>query len=411
MKKIILSIGILSSILILNSCSNELENITKVDSSIEKSTNQISNIQTNLVPPAAPKPIFGSYIIVFKESSTLDVDGETSKINKAFGGNVDQIYKYALKGFAVSNLNSKAIEGIKKNPKVAYVEQDMEVFAVGTQSPTPSWGLDRVDQTSLPLNNTYNYTSTGSGVKAYIIDTGIKLDHVDFTGRVVKGIDVIDKTFKDGNGHGTHVAGTVGGTTYGIAKGVTLVAVRVLNNNGSGTISGVIAGIDWVTNNHTPGPAVANMSLGGGVSASLDAAVRNSIADGVVYCIAAGNSGADASTASPARVTEAITVAASDVYDNFAYYSNYGSIVDIIAPGTNITSDWNTSKTATKTISGTSMATPHVTGVAAQLLSVNPTLAPADVQSLIKSSASSNQISNVPSGTANALLNASGGTL
>ena len=308
-------------------------------------------------------------------------------------------------------MNSKAIEGIKKNPKVAYVEQDMEVFAVGTQSPTPSWGLDRVDQTYLPLNNTYNYTSTGSGVKAYIIDTGIKLDHVDFTGRVVKGIDVIDKTFKDGNGHGTHVAGTVGGTTYGIAKGVTLVAVRVLNNNGSGTISGVIAGIDWVTNNHTPGPAVANMSLGGGVSASLDAAVRSSIADGVVYCIAAGNSAADASTASPARVTEAITVAASDVYDNFAYYSNYGSIVDIIAPGTNITSDWNTSKTATKTISGTSMATPHVTGVAAQLLSVNPTLAPADVQSLIKLSASSNQISNVPSGTANALLNASGSTL
>ncbi|MFM6948285.1 MAG: S8 family serine peptidase [Aquirufa sp.] len=411
MKKIILSIGILSSILILNSCSNELENITKVDSSIEKSTNQISNSQSDLVRPATPKPIFGSYIVVYKESETLDVEDETSKINKAFGGNVDQIYKYALKGFAVSNLNSKAIEGIKKNPKVAYVEQDMEVFAVGTQSPTPSWGLDRVDQTSLPLNNTYNYTSTGSGVKAYIIDTGIKLDHVDFTGRVVKGIDVIDKTFKDGNGHGTHVAGTVGGTTYGIAKGVTLVAVRVLNNNGSGTISGVIAGIDWVTNNHTPGPAVANMSLGGGVSASLDAAVRNSIADGVVYCIAAGNSAADASTASPARVTEAITVAASDVYDNFAYYSNYGSIVDIIAPGTNITSDWNTSKTATKTISGTSMATPHVTGVAAQLLSVNPTLAPADVQSLIKSSASSTQISNVPSGTANALLNASGSTL
>lgn len=411
MKKIILSIGILSTILFLNSCSNELESISQADSSIEKSDIQNLNTQSDLVRPSTPRPIFGSYIVVFKESSTLNVEEETSRINKAFGGNVDQIYKHALKGFAISNLNSRAVEGIKKNPKVAYVEQDMEVFAVGTQTPTPSWGLDRIDQISLPLNSTYNYTPTGAGVKAYIIDTGIRLDHVDFAGRVLKGIDVIDRTFKDGNGHGTHVAGTVGGTKYGVAKDVTLVAVRVLNNNGSGTISGVIAGVDWVTSNYTTGPAVANMSLGGGISASLDAAVRNSIADGVTYCVAAGNSSADASTASPARVTEAITVAASDSYDRFASYSNFGSIVDIIAPGTSITSDWSTNKTATKTISGTSMATPHVTGVAAQWLSSNPNLAPADVQSLIKSSASTGKISNVPPGTINSLLNGSISTL
>lgn len=406
MKKLILSVGILSSILILNSCSNELENMTQVDSSIEKSTIQNLSDQSEISRPGASKPISGAYIVVFKESSGLNVENEANKIKNTFGGNVNQIYQHALKGFAISNLNSKAVEGIKKNPKVAYVEQDMEVFAVGTQSPTPSWGLDRIDQISLPLNSTYNYTPTGAGVKAYIIDTGIRLDHVDFAGRVVKGIDVIDKTFKDGNGHGTHVAGTVGGTKYGVAKEVTLVAVRVLNNRGSGTISGVIAGVDWVTGDHTTGPAVANMSLGGGVSTSLDDAVRNSINDGVVYCVAAGNSSADASTSSPARVSEAITVAASASNDTFASYSNFGSLIDIIAPGTNITSDWGTNKTAINTISGTSMATPHVAGVAVLWLSVDPSLSPADVQTNIKAKASSNQIPNVPSSTVNALLNA-----
>jgi subtilisin family serine protease len=381
------------------------------DSTIEKTTIQNLNSQSDLVRPEKSKPILGSYIVVFKESPALDIPGEANRINREVGGNVDQIYRYALKGFSISNVNEKALAEIKKNPRVAYVEQDMEVFAVGTQSPTPSWGLDRIDQVSLPLNSTYNYTPTGAGVKAYIIDTGIRLDHVDFTGRVIRGIDVIDRTFKDGNGHGTHVAGTVGGTKYGVAKAVTLVAVRVLNNRGSGTISGVIAGVDWVTGNHTTEPAVANMSLGGGVSTALDAAVRNSITDGVVYCVAAGNSSADASTSSPARVSEAITVAASASNDTFASYSNFGSLIDIIAPGTNITSDWGTNKTAVNTISGTSMATPHVAGVAVLWLSVNPSLSPAEVQTMIKSKASINKIANPPFGTVNALLFSDAGAL
>lgn len=345
-----------------------------------------------------------NYIVVFKDNVD-DVDAETDQIGRNYNIKSKHRYKHTIKGFS-GTLTAFAVNALRSDPRVAYVEQDQQMHFVTTQSNPPSWGLDRIDQHPLPLSSSYTYNQTGTGVDAYIIDCGILLTHTDFGGRAVTGVDEITPggTATDGNGHGTHVAGTVGGTSYGVAKNVKLIAVRVLDNSGSGTTSGVIAGIDWVTNDHTTHPAVANMSLGGGVSTSLDDAVRRSIADGVTYCIAAGNSSADASTASPARVTEAVTVGATDINDGFASFSNYGSVVDISAPGVNITSDWNTSNTATNTISGTSMATPHVAGAAALYLEANPTATPAAVQSALKSNGTPNTITSIPSGTVNLLL-------
>jgi subtilisin family serine protease len=352
----------------------------------------------------AAKPIPGSYIVVMRDA-VANVDGEVDQIGQQYGTRATYRYRAAIKGFA-GRLSPAAVAALRNDPRIAYIEEDQEVHVVGTQPNPPSWGLDRIDQVSLPLNASYTYNQTGAGVDAYIIDTGIRTTHQDFGGRAVAGYDAVTAggTAADGNGHGTHVAGTVGGTTYGVAKGVHLVAVRVLDNSGSGTTAGVIAGIDWVTTDHTTRLAVANMSLGGGVSTALDDAVRRSIADGVVYAIAAGNSSADASTASPARVAEAITVGATDINDGFASFSNYGPLVDILAPGVDITSAWRTSDVATNTISGTSMATPHVAGAAALYREANPAATPAQVQSGLIAAASTNKITGVPSGTANRLL-------
>jgi subtilisin family serine protease len=352
----------------------------------------------------AAKPIPGSYIVVMKDA-VANVDGEVDQIGQQYGTRAAYRYRAAIKGFA-GRLSPAAVAALRNDPRIAYIEEDQEVHIVGVQANPPSWGLDRIDQASRPLDASYTYNQTGAGVDAYIIDTGIRTTHQDFGGRAVAGFDAVTTggTAADGNGHGTHVAGTVGGTTYGVAKGVHLIAVRVLDNSGSGTTAGVIAGIDWVTSDHTTHRAVANMSLGGGPSTSLDDAVRRSIADGVVYAIAAGNSSADASTASPARVAEAITVGATDINDAFASFSNFGPLVDILAPGVNITSAWRTSDVATNTISGTSMATPHVTGAAALYLEANPTATPAQVQSGLIAVASTGKITGVPSGTANRLL-------
>lgn len=352
----------------------------------------------------APKYIDGSYIVVMKPS-VADVDGEVNEIGQHYGATATYRYKYAIKGFA-GRLSGAAVDALRKDPRVSYIEQDQEVHLVGVQPNPPSWGLDRIDQVSRPLDASYTYNQTGAGVDAYIIDTGIRTTHNEFGGRAVAGYDAVTPggTAADGNGHGTHVAGTVGGSTYGVAKGVHLVAVRVLDNSGSGSTSGVVAGIDWVTGDHTTHPAVANMSLGGGASTALDDAVRRSIADGVTYAIAAGNSSANVSGFSPARVAEAITVGATDINDAFASFSNFGAGVDILAPGVNITSSWNTSNTATNTISGTSMATPHVTGASALYLEANPTAAPAAVSSALVGNASNGKISGVPAGTVNKLL-------
>ncbi len=361
----------------------------------------------------APAPMLGnastdarvqdSYIVVFKDE-VADVDGEVDQIGQRFSIKANYRYKHAIKGFA-AKLPAAVVDQLRADPNVAYVEHDQIAHTVAIQA-NPTWGLDRIDQRALPLSNSYTYNQTGAGVDAYCIDTGIRFTHAEFGGRAVKGVDeiTIGGTAADDNGHGTHTAGTVGGATYGVAKAVRLIAVKVLDSAGSGSYAQVVAGIDWVTADHTTRPAVANMSLGGPKDAALDQAVRNSIADGVTYCVSAGNSTADASTQSPAGVAEAITVGATDINDGFASFSNFGAVVDISGPGVNITSAWFTSNSATNTISGTSMSSPHVCGAAALYLEANPTATPAQVQSGLVANATTGVITSLPSGTANRLL-------
>jgi subtilisin family serine protease len=333
---------------------------------------------------AAAAPATGTYIVSLAAGSAPAATARLASTR--LGGHVDHVYTTALSGFAVTLPTTDAAQ-LATLPGVAAVEQDRPVQLESTQSAAP-WGLDRIDQRALPLSNTYSYSATGSGVTAYMIDTGIEFAHGDFGGRAVSGYDAVDGgSADDCNGHGTHVSGIVGGSTYGVAKDVELVAVRVLDCNGGGTIAAVIAGVDWVTADHADGaPAVANMSMAGNVSSALDQAVQRSIDDGVTYAVAAGNGigpggPLDACTVSPARVAGALTVGATDQTDAPASFSNYGSCVDLFAPGVSITSDWYTNTTATNTISGTSMATPHVTGVAALYLENDPTASPADVSS------------------------------
>ncbi len=347
-------------------------------------------------------PIAGSYIVVFN-NSVQDVDAEVQKLVSKHGGAVKHKYKSALKGMAIE-LSDAEVTALRAEPSVAYVEQD-QTMSISTVQSGATWGIDRVDQRALPLSGTYTYNADGTGVTVYIIDTGINFTHAEYSGRASKGIDEVTSggTAADCNGHGSHVSGTVGGTTYGVAKKVKLIAVRVLDCSGSGATSGVIAGIDWVTANRVL-PAAANMSLGGGFSASLNTAVQNSIAAGVVYAIAAGNSTADACNSSPASAPNAITVGATDINDGFASFSNFGTCVDINGPGVNITSSWIGSNTATNTISGTSMATPHVAGAAALYLQTNPSATPQQVRDGLVNNATANVITNIGAGTPNLLL-------
>ncbi|MFG1776308.1 S8 family peptidase [Micromonospora sp. NPDC049048] len=327
----------------------------------------------------SPNAVAGSYIVVLRDAAVgaragtaqarVAVPDKAGELSRRYGGKVTRVYGAAVNGFAAT-LSTSAAKRLAAHPDVAYVEQDQAVSINATQPNPPSWGLDRIDQRDLPLNQAYTYPNTASNVRAYIIDTGIRFSHSDFGGRAVSGYDAVDGgSADDCNGHGTHVAGTVGGATYGAAKGVQLVGVRVLDCYGSGTYAGVIAGVDWVTRNAVK-PAVANMSLGGTASSTLDNAVTNSIVSGVTYAVAAGNSTANACNSSPARVPVAITVGASTSTDARAPYSNTGACLDIWAPGSSITSAWYTGNTATNTISGTSMAAPHVAGAAALVVSV-----------------------------------------
>ncbi|WP_372338969.1 S8 family peptidase [Actinoplanes sp. RD1] len=349
----------------------------------------------------------GSYIVVLKDAAgatsvkAAAVTAKSADLAARYDGSVARTFGSVLNGFE-AKLSESAAKRLAADPSVAYVEQNQTVSLTATQSGA-TWGLDRIDQASLPLSTTYTYTQTASNVTAYIIDTGIKYTHNDFGGRASFGYDAVGTGGVDCNGHGTHVAGTVGGTTYGVAKQVKLVGVRVLNCSGSGTNAGVIAGVNWVTSNAVK-PAVANMSLGGGASTALDNAVANSISSGVTYALAAGNSTANACNSSPARVAAAITVGATTSTDARASYSNYGTCLDIFAPGSSITSDWYSSNTATNTISGTSMASPHVAGAAALVLSANPSYTPAQVRDNLVNRATANKVTSPGTGSPNRLL-------
>jgi len=367
------------------------------------------------IRPAGTTAVAGSYIVVLKNTAALQRDGVDATargLTRTHGGAIGHTFRHALRGFEVS-LGEAAARRLAASPAVEYVQQNGIYSISATQSPTPSWGLDRIDQRNLPLNNSYTYPTTASGVRAYVIDTGIRFTHNDFGGRAVTGFDAIDGgSADDGHGHGTHVAGTVGGTSFGVAKGVTLVGVRVLNNAGSGTTAQVVAGIDWVTGDHDPGErAVANMSLGGGIDTAIDNAVTNSIADGVSYAVAAGNeNGANACNRSPARTPNAITVGSTTSTDARSSFSNIGTCLDIFAPGSSITSAWRTSDTATNTISGTSMATPHVAGAAALVLAQNPSFTPQQVRDSLVNNATTGVISNPGTGSPNRLLFVVNGT-
>jgi subtilisin family serine protease len=344
------------------------------------------------------------YIVVLDQDADGDVAGNNTRAAEVLAVNgrlPNAVWAHALSGFSITMTEEEAL-AVADDPRVAYVEEDsvMEINATQTGA---TWGLDRIDQRNRPLSTTYSYTTTGSGVNVYVIDTGIRRTHSDFGGRAFAGYDAFGGTTNDCNGHGTHVAGTIGGATWGVAKSVRLFAVRVLSCSGSGSTSGVISGVNWVTANHIK-PAVANMSLGGGASSSLDTAVNNSINAGVTYAVAAGNSNTNASTQSPARVAAAITVGSSTSSDARSSFSNFGSVVDIFAPGSSIRSAWYTSNTATATLSGTSMASPHVASVAARVLQSSPSASPATVRNTIVNAATLSVLSGIPTGTSNRLL-------
>jgi subtilisin family serine protease len=320
-----------------------------------------------------PDAVPGSYVVVLRDgvstASAGAIKSAATGLAAEYGGAVQFTYTAALKGFAIK-ASDAAAKRLAADRRVDYVAQDQKVsLNVFVQPGPPSWGLDRVDQRSLPLDAKYHYPSTAPTARAYIIDTGIRFTHQEFGGRAVLGTDTIGdgQNGNDCNGHGTHVAGTVGGRSVGLAKQVKLVAVRVLNCAGSGSFAQVIAGVDWVTldNRLNPRPSVANMSLGGGAFQPLDDAVTNSIDANVHYSLAAGNSNADACLTSPARTPRATTVGATDITDTRAGFSNFGTCVDLFAPGVNIFSAWATADNAYNTISGTSMAAPHSTGTAA----------------------------------------------
>ena len=348
------------------------------------------------------------YLVVYADGTDVPAAAQALRND---GVEVRRTFAAAVDGVAVDATPAEAAE-LAASARVLSVEADRPVHLAGTQSDAP-WGLDRTDQRRLPLSTTYTTAASGSGVDAYVLDTGVRAGHVDFGGRVRAGWTA----FSDGlgtadcNGHGTHVAGTIAGASHGVAKAARVVPVRVLGCDGAGMLSKVVAGLDWVARHHTAGrPAVVNLSLAAAASPTLDAALRSVIADGITTVVAAGNERKDACTVSPARVSGALTVAASDSQDRQASFSNHGDCVDLFAPGVSILSAGRASNTATTVMSGTSMASPHVAGAAAVLLSKDPALTPAQVGGRLVGSATTGSLSAVTTGTPNRLLFVAGAT-
>lgn len=361
--------------------------------------------QSNLQSP----PGLADRYIVELAPGVIDPPGMAVRLTQAHGGTVHFVYTRALQGFAAT-LPAAALEALQRNPGVRRIERDQVVSGDNVQT-AATWGLDRVDQRALPLSTTYSYAYTGAGVSVYVFDTGIRLDHTEFEGRARRGYDAINdgRNGADCNGHGTHVAGTIGGRTYGVAKGVQLVSVRVLGCDGYGLYSGMIAGMDWVLRNRT-GPAVANFSLGGSISSTLNSALASMISAGVQTSVSAGNNSADACTRSPASTASAVTVAASTSADSRASYSNYGSCVDIFAPGSNIRSASYASTTGATTMSGTSMAAPHAAGVLALLLQQQPGLSAQQLRDWLVNISTRSIVTNALSANAHLVYSVATGT-
>ncbi|GGK27907.1 hypothetical protein GCM10008955_22110 [Deinococcus malanensis] len=371
-----------------------------------------------------PLGIDGQYIVVFSQGEPSGVISAqaTSLLSQALsaqdhdglirmlglseqGVSIRHLYAGTMQGFA-GTLSAQNLSRLQADPRVKYIERDSRVLLRTTQT-NATWGLDRIDQPALPLSGSFTYEQTGMGVTAYIIDTGINTAHTNFGGRAVWGTNTTgDGVNSDCQGHGTHVAGTVGSATWGVAKNVKLVAVKVLNCEGSGTTSGVIAGLNWAAQQRS-GPAVANMSLGGGASQALDDAVASATNSGLTVVVAAGNSNVDACGSSPARAPSAVTVGSTTSTDARSSFSNYGSCLDLFAPGSNITSTWIGSTTATSASSGTSMASPHVAGAAALILQANPAYTPAQVSNALIANSASGKVTSAGTGSPNRLLQVS----